>query len=273
MNNPCSSVSTSCNLQAIRPAKQGLYDPWFEHDACGVGFVADMKGRATHQILRQAIQVLENLDHRGAAGSEPNTGDGAGILLQIPHAFLVEAAKKARISLPTVGAYGTGLAFLPRNATHRRKIEEKFAQIIQSEGQTFLGWRTVPTDNSTLGDTAKASEPFIRQIFIGRGPDLADELAFERKLYVIRKRATTELRDEGFLGAETWYLPSLSSRTLVYKGMLLTTQLASYFPDLQNPLMATAIALVHSRFSTNTLGPRSSLPLRRSQRRDQHAAR
>ena len=252
MNNPCSSVSTSRNPQATRPAKQGLYDPWFEHDACGVGFVADMKGRATHQILRQAIQVLENLDHRGAAGSEPNTGDGAGILLQIPHAFLAEAAKKVRISLPVAGAYGTGLAFLPRNATHRRKIEEKFAQIIQSEGQTFLGWRTVPTDNSTLGDTAKASEPFIRQIFIGRGPDLADELAFERKLYVIRKRATTELRDEGFLGAETWYLPSLSSRTLVYKGMLLTTQLAGYFPDLQNPLMATAIALVHSRFSTNT---------------------
>jgi glutamate synthase (ferredoxin) len=196
--------------------------------------------------------VLENLDHRGAAGSEPNTGDGAGILLQVPHAFCVEVAKKARITLPAAGTYGTGLVFLPRNATHRRKIEEKFAQIIQSEGQTFLGWRTVPTDNSSLGETAKASEPFIRQIFIGRAADLTTELAFERKLYVIRKRATTELRDEGFLGAETWYLPSLSSRTLVYKGMLLTTQLASYFPDLQNPAMATAIALVHSRFSTNT---------------------
>ena len=254
MNNPRPSPSASPLRKPAsgRPAKQGLYDPWFEHDACGVGFVADLKGRATHEILCQGIRVLENLDHRGAAGSEPNTGDGAGILLQIPHAFCVEAAKQARIDLPESGHYGTGLVFLPRNPSHRRKLEEKFAQIIQSEGQTFLGWRTVPTDNASLGETAKASEPYIRQIFIGRAPGLADELAFERKLYVIRKRATTELRDEGFLGAETWYLPSLSSRTLVYKGMLLTTQLATYFPDLQNPLMATAIALVHSRFSTNT---------------------
>ncbi len=252
MNTPLSSVQPSRSAATGRPAKQGLYDPWFEHDACGVGFVADLKGRATHAILRQGIQVLENLDHRGAAGSEPNTGDGAGILMQLPHAFCVEVAKKARITLPAAGTYGTGLVFLPRNATHRRKIEEKFSQIIQSEGQTFLGWRTVPTDNSSLGETAKASEPFIRQVFIGRAADLATELAFERKLYVIRKRASTELRDEGFLGAETWYVSSLSSRTLVYKGMLLTTQLASYFPDLQNPAMATAIALVHSRFSTNT---------------------
>ncbi len=235
-----------------RPAKQGLYDPWFEHDACGVGFVADLKGRASHEIVRQGIKVLENLDHRGAAGSEANTGDGAGILMQVPHAFCVDAAKRARFTLPDAGQYGTGLVFLPRNATHRRKLEEKFIQIIQGEGQTFLGWHTVPTDNSSLGETAKSSEPYFRQIFIGRAPGLTDELAFERKLYVIRKRATTELRDEGMLGAETWYLPSLSSRTMVYKGMLLTTQLATYFPDLQNPLMATAIALVHSRFSTNT---------------------
>ncbi|MBC8039569.1 MAG: glutamate synthase large subunit, partial [Opitutaceae bacterium] len=256
MKNPASPAPASSPRQPAarlgRPAKQGLYDPWFEHDACGVGFVADLKGRATHEILRQGIQVLENLDHRGAAGSEPNTGDGAGILLQVPHAFCVEAAKKARITLPAAGTYGTGLIFLPRNATHRRKMEEKFAAIIQSEGQTFLGWRTVPTDNASLGETAKASEPYIRQVFIGRAANLTTELAFERKLYVIRKRASTELRDEGFVGAETWYVPSLSSRTLVYKGMLLTTQLATYFPDLQNPLMATAIALVHSRFSTNT---------------------
>ncbi|MBC8041630.1 MAG: glutamate synthase subunit alpha, partial [Opitutaceae bacterium] len=256
MKNPASPAPASSPRQPAarfgRPAKQGLYDPWFEHDACGVGFVADLKGRATHEILRQGIQVLENLDHRGAAGSEPNTGDGAGILLQVPHAFCVDAAKKARITLPAAGTYGNGLIFLPRNATHRRKMEEKFAAIIQSEGQTFLGWRTVPTDNSSLGETAKASEPYIRQVFIGRAADLTTELAFERKLYVIRKRATTELRDEGFIGAETWYVPSLSSRTFVYKGMLLTTQLATYFPDLQNPLMATAIALVHSRFSTNT---------------------
>ncbi|HEY9248894.1 MAG TPA: glutamate synthase large subunit, partial [Rariglobus sp.] len=254
MNNPRSSATLPLNPRqpARRPSKQGLYDPWFEHDACGVGFVVDMKGRATHRILEQAIQVLENLDHRGAAGSEPNTGDGAGVLMQMPHAFLVDACKKARISLPAAGQYGTGLVFLPRNATQRRKLEEKFAQIIQGEGQTFLGWRTVPTDNASLGETAKSSEPYIRQIFIGRAAGLADDLAFERKLYVIRKRATTELRDLGLDGTDTWYLPSLSARTLVYKGMLLTTQLATYFPDLKNPLMATALALVHSRFSTNT---------------------
>ena len=249
---PSARPPAAAALRSGRPAKQGLYDPWFEHDACGVGFVADMKGRATHAIVSQGIQVLENLDHRGAAGSEPNTGDGAGILIQVPHAFCVNVAKEARLSLPAAGHYGTGLVFLPKNATHRRKLEEKFAAIIQSEGQAFIGWRTVPTDNASLGETAKASEPHIRQIFIGRAPDLADELAFERKLYVIRKRATAELRAAGLLGSETWYLPSLSSRTLVYKGMLLTTQLATYFPDLQNPLMASAIALVHSRFSTNT---------------------
>ncbi len=247
-----SPVQSASQPRTGRPAKQGLYDPWFEHDACGVGFVADLKGRATHAILRQGIQVLENLDHRGAAGSEPNTGDGAGILLQVPHAFCVDAAKKARLTLPAAGHYGTGHLFLPRNATHRRKIEEKIAQVVQGEGLSFIGWRTVPTDNSTLGETAKASEPYIRQLFIGRPTELATELAFERKLYVVRKRAIAELRDEGFLGAEVCYFPSLSSRTLVYKGMLLTTQLASYFPDLKNPLMATAIALVHSRFSTNT---------------------
>ncbi len=237
-----------------RPAKQGLYDPWFEHDACGVGFVADLKGRATHDLVRKGLQVLENLDHRGAAGSEPNTGDGAGILLQVPHAFCVEAAQKARIPLPAggVGHYGTGLVFLPKNATQRRKLEEKIVAVVQGEGLEFLGWRGVPTDNSELGDTAKASEPAVRQIFIGRPAELATELAFERKLYVVRKRAGAEVRSEGLLGGEVVYFPSLSSRTMVYKGMLLTTQLAKYFPDLQNPLMATAIALVHSRFSTNT---------------------
>ena len=254
MNNPASSASSLSPRKpaAGRPAKQGLYDPWFEHDACGVGFVADLKGRASHDLVRKGIQVLENLDHRGAAGSEPNTGDGAGILIQVPHAFCVDVAKKARITLPAVGHYGTGLVFLPRNATQRRKVEEKIAAVVQSEGLECLGWRTVPTDNASLGETAKASEPFIRQLFIGRPAELTTELAFERKLYVVRKRAGAEVRSEGLLGADVVYFPSLSSRTMVYKGMLLTTQLATYFPDLQNPLMATAIALVHSRFSTNT---------------------
>ena len=234
------------------PKKQGLYDPFFEHDACGVGFVVDIKGRKSHQILKQAIQVLENLDHRGAAGSEANTGDGAGVLMQIPHAFFQEVCKKARIALPGPGEYGVGIVFLPRNQTKRRRLEERFQQIVQSEGQSFLGWRTVPTDNASLGETAKASEPYMRQAFIQRDPALKDDLAFERKLYVIRKRAYSEIRSSTIDGAEYWYLPSLSCRTIVYKGMLLTTQLATYFSDLQNPSMETALALVHSRFSTNT---------------------
>ncbi|MDB6170122.1 MAG: hypothetical protein JWM88_2986 [Verrucomicrobia bacterium] len=235
-----------------RPAKQGLYDPWFEHDACGVGFVVDMHGRKSHQILQQALQVLTNLDHRGASGAEANTGDGAGVLLQLPHKFFQEAARKARIPLPEPGQYGVGMIFLPRNPTVRRRVEEKFAQIIQSEGQTFLGWRTVPTENASLGETAKAYEPTIRQVFIGRNPALADDAAFERKLYLIRKRAYTEIRTSTMSGAEFWYVASLSCRTIVYKGMLLTDQLGKYFPDLQNPAMETALGLVHSRFSTNT---------------------
>ncbi|MBX3750815.1 MAG: glutamate synthase large subunit [Opitutaceae bacterium] len=244
-----SSLPTQFNQ---RPTKQGLYDPAFEHDACGVGFVADMHGRKSHQILQQALQVLTNLDHRGAAGSEPNTGDGAGVLLQMPHKFLQEAAKKARFTLPAAGEYGCGIIFLPRNPTVRRKIEQAFERIIQSEGQHCLGWRTVPTNNASLGETAKSCEPFMRQIFIGRGDGVTDEITFERKLYLIRKRSYSEIRTSTMAGAEQWYVTSLSSRTLVYKGMLLTDQLAKYFPDLSDPAMETAIGLVHSRFSTNT---------------------
>ncbi|HYD85064.1 MAG TPA: glutamate synthase subunit alpha, partial [Opitutus sp.] len=246
-----SSAPSRGTPKNLRPAKQGLYDPWFEHDACGVGFVVDMKGRKTHTILQQGLQVLKNLDHRGASGAEVNTGDGAGILLQMPHKFFAEVSKKARISLPETGHYGAGLVFLPRNPTSRRKLEEVFAGIIQSEGQTLLGWRTVPTDNSMLGDTAKSAEPFMRQVFIGRAAGL-DDAAFERKLYVIRKRAYSEIRTSTFSGAETWYVPSLSFKTIVYKGMLTTEQLEQYFTDLKHPSMETAIALVHSRFSTNT---------------------
>ena len=234
------------------PKKQGLYDPAFEHDACGVGFVVDIKGRKSHKLLEQGIQVLRNLDHRGACGCEVNTGDGAGVLLQMPHKFIADVCKKARIALPPPGQYGSGLVFLPRNPTKRRKLEERFEQVVRSEGQTLLGWHTVHTDNSMLGETAKSAEPFIRQVFIGCGSDITDEAALERKLYVIRKRAYSEIRASTIDGAEFWYLPSLSCKTFVYKGMLLTEQLDQYFSELKNPLMETAIALVHSRFSTNT---------------------
>ena len=240
----------------LAPARQGLYDPAHEHDACGVGFVVDIKGRKSHAILAQAIQVLRNLDHRGACGCEVNTGDGAGVLLQMPHRFLLQAAEAESIALPGPGEYGSGLLFLPRSASKRRKLEEKFEQIVQSEGQAVLGWRTVPTRNATLGETARSSEPFVRQVFIGRDPGLnngqADERAFERKLYIIRKRAYSEIRTSTIDGADFWYVCSLSCKTLVYKGMLLTEQLTEYYPDLLDPAMETALAMVHSRFSTNT---------------------
>jgi glutamate synthase (ferredoxin) len=237
----------------VRPGKQGLYDPAFEHDACGVGFVVDIKGRASHKIVEHGLEVLARLDHRGATGAEANTGDGAGLLLRIPHAYYARVCKDAHgITLPSVGQYGTGLVFLPRNPAQRRNLEAHFSQIIRSEGQTLLGWRTVPTNNVMLGDTAKGCEPFIRQVFIGRASDLSDSAAFERKLYVIRKRASHEIVSEGISGGEAWYQPSLSSRTIVYKGMLLATQVGDYFLDLRQPDFETALALVHSRFSTNT---------------------
>ncbi len=235
-----------------RPGKQGLYDPRFEHDACGVGFVAHIKGVKSHRIVEQAIQVLKNLDHRGACGAEVNPGDGAGILMQMPHAFNEEVCRKARITLPPAGHYGSGIIFLPRNPTIRRQVEQKFEQVVQSEGQHVLGWRTVPTHNGMLGETARSCEPFMRQVFIQRSADITDELDFERKLYVIRKRAYSDIRTSTLAGAESWYVVSLSCRTIVFKGMLLTTQLDQYFPDLHNPAMESALALVHSRFSTNT---------------------
>ncbi|RXK55461.1 glutamate synthase large subunit [Oleiharenicola lentus] len=234
-----------------RPGKQGLYDPWFEHDACGVGFIVDMKGRKSHKIVADGLQILRNLDHRGASGAEINTGDGAGILIQVPHKFFADIGKTLRFTLPEAGNYGVGLIYLPRNATVRRKVEERFEQVVQSEGCKFLGWRTVPTKNASLGDTAKSSEPFMRQAFIER-PEGLDELGFERKLYVIRKRAYSDIRTSTLAGAEAWYVASLSARTLVYKGMLTTDQVDNYFPDLKHPAMESALALVHSRFSTNT---------------------
>ena len=248
MNDPTSGAP----VRVTRPGKQGLYDPANERDACGFGFVVDIKGRKSNKVLRDAIQVLKNLDHRGACGCETNTGDGAGVLMQMPHAFLKQAAREAHIELPEAGEYACGLIFMPRNPTQRRKLEEVFARVVQAEGQIYLGGRTVPTDNSMLGETAKGSEPFMRQVFIQRGPDTATPEDFERKLYVIRKRAYNDIRVSTKGGAEYWYVASLSHKTLVYKGMLLTMQLDEYFPDLRNPLIETAIALVHSRFSTNT---------------------
>ena len=234
------------------PPKQGLYDPQFEHDACGVGFVVNVKGKRSHEIVRQAIQVLLNLDHRGACGCEVNTGDGAGILIQMPHGFLKKAGAAAGIELPAAGQYGSGLVYLPPDPVQQKECEQLFGRIVAEEGQHVIGWRLVPTDNSSLGKTARDSEPAMRQVFIRRDPKLTDDAAFERKLFVIRKRATNEIRRAGFPGSNFWYVASLSYKTFVYKGMLNTEQVGNYFTDLADPDLDSALALVHSRFSTNT---------------------
>ena len=234
------------------PPKQGLYDPRFEHDACGVGFVVNIKGEKSREIVDQALTVLQNLDHRGACGCEENTGDGAGILMQVPDAFFRRACKGLGFHLPDPGEYGVGMIFWPDDRKQRRHFEKILAEIIASEGQKLLGWRKVPTDNLYLGDTAKSCEPFVRQVFIGRGESIQDDLAFERKLYVIRRRAENAIRYAGLPGGDFFYIPSMSCRTIIYKGMLTPRQVVTFYPDLSNPLVETAIAVIHSRFSTNT---------------------
>jgi glutamate synthase (NADPH/NADH) large chain len=234
------------------PPAQGLYDPGHEHDACGVGFVVDIKGRRSHAIVTQALQVLKNLLHRGACGCEVNTGDGAGILIQMPHAFLARECAGLGITLPAPGHYGAGLVFLPRAAGEAAQCRRMMEDIVREEGQTVLGWRDVPTDSSAVGPSARAVEPVFQQVFVGRAPSVPDRAAFERKLYVIRKRAEhavrkTDLAEKGF-----FYLPSLSANTLIYKGMLSADQIEGMFPDVIDPLVDSALCLVHQRFSTNT---------------------
>ncbi len=233
---------------------RGLYDPRFEHDACGIGFVVNVKGQKSNDVVRQALTVLLNLTHRGATGAEANTGDGAGILLQMPHAFFRKACAGDGIPLPDPGQYGVGMVYLPQNETDRRECEGRLEAITIEEGQRVLGWRTVPTDGSPLGKTARSAEPVVRQFFVGRDPGLGDNMAFERKLYVIRRRAEKEIRyaSPPVPGGSQFYVSSLSCKTIVYKGMLMSEQLQAFYPDLADPAMETALALVHSRFSTNT---------------------
>jgi len=235
------------------PPKQGLYDPQFEHDACGLGFVVNMKGRKSHQMVSDALKILVNLDHRGACGCEANTGDGAGILIQIPHDFFTAEAARFGFKLPGVGHYGVGQTFLPKNPAERETVKAELAKIISAEGQVLLGWRDVPTNNASLGKGALSAEPFMAQVFVGRGAAIKDEAAFERKLYVIRKVAEQTIRYGNKIAGGKWfYVSSLSARTLTYKGMLMSEQVEKYYDDLRNPAVTTAIALVHSRFSTNT---------------------
>src|SRR5215468_4305212 len=231
---------------------QGLYDPSHEHDACGVGFVVDIKGRKSHAIVRQGLLVLINLLHRGACGCEPNTGDGAGILLQVPDKFLRKQCGRLGIPLPGPKDYGVGCVFLPRDPVQRDKVRGLIAAIVAEEGQRLLGWREVPTDDRLLGATAVSVEPTIMQVFVGRGAGVRDHAHFERKLYVIRKRIEHAVEAMDLPEKKLTYVPSLSSNTLIYKGMLSADQIEAMYPDLGDPDMESALALVHQRFSTNT---------------------
>jgi glutamate synthase (NADPH/NADH) large chain len=237
------------------PEAQGLYDPRHEHDACGVGFVVDLKGRKSPTIVQNGLQILLNLHHRGASGAERNTGDGAGILMQIPHRFFAEVCDGAGFELPDAGQYGVGVVFLPNDPGSRAACEHLFEQVVRDEGQTFLGWREVPTYNGTLGPTAQRSQPVIKQLFIGRNPNdpmCATDEGFERRLYIIRRRARHDVRRLEIPEKANFYIPSLSSRTIVYKGMLNPDQMTQFYPDLLDDRVESALALVHSRFSTNT---------------------
>ena len=234
------------------PPRQGLYDPSFEHDSCGFGFVVDLKGSASHDIIRKALQVLSNLEHRGATGSEKNTGDGAGLLIQVPHAFLAPRCHSLGFELPSPGDYGVGMVFLPHDPPSRQACERMLEEAVRQEGQTFLGWRDVPSDNATLGPTARASQPVIRQAFVARGERTPAGDPFERTLFVIRRLVEKGVSRSALPGRSHFYVSSLSARTLVYKGMLNADQLRDFYPDLQNEALRSALGMVHSRFSTNT---------------------
>ncbi|MEK6249621.1 MAG: glutamate synthase subunit alpha, partial [Planctomycetales bacterium] len=237
------------------PEKQGLYDPANEHDSCGVGFVAHIKGQRSHRIITDAEEVLRNMDHRGACGCEPNTGDGAGILTALPHEFLQKVVQAdLGVVLPEPGQFAAGNIFLPRVEFERDRCKEVIARIIVEQGQRLIGWRKVPveTDKADVGPTARAGEPVIEQLVIA-GAVGVDGDALERQLYLIRKRASRQLRNDQSLSQRLmFYICSLSTKVIIYKGMLSTDQLVKYYPDLEDPDYTTHLAMVHSRFSTNT---------------------
>ncbi len=233
------------------PPKQGLYDPQNEHDACGVGFIVNIKGQKSHDIVRNGIQILENLTHRGACGCDPETGDGAGILIQMPDAFFRKEMASKDITLPPEGDYGAGLVFLPPSLEDRNQIEAWTEHIIHEEGQKIIGWREVPHEPSKIGYVARSVMPAFKQLFIARGKNTPRE-DFDRKLYVIRKSLWKKVAASTLSQKNFYYFCSLNSHTLVYKGQLMSEQVDRFFPDLSNPDLTSAIALIHSRYSTNT---------------------
>ncbi len=234
-------------------AQHGLYSPSHEHDACGVGFVAHIKGTRAHHIVTQGLKILENLDHRGAVGADKLMGDGAGILIQIPHEFYRAEMERQGVNLPAPGEYGVGMIFLPKEHASRLACEQELERAVKAQGQVLLGWRDVPVDASMpMSPTVRQKEPIIRQIFIGRGPDVIVPDALERKLYVIRKTASSAIQALQLTHSREYYVPSMSCRTVIYKGLLLADQVGTYYKDLMDPRVVSALALVHQRFSTNT---------------------
>src|SRR4051794_17955096 len=234
------------------PEANGLYDPRLDKDSCGVGFIADIKGRKSHKIVEDAIAILCNLEHRGAVGADPRAGDGAGILVQIPHPFFKRKAAELGIALPEPGQYAVGAVFMPHDPEWRKVIQEIVAEKVPAEGLTLLGWRQIPTDNSSLGESVKPTEPFHMQAFIGRGPAIKTDDEFERRLYILRKVISDVVYRKRDRRLSNYYVVSMSCRTVIYKGMFLADQLGKYYPDLHEPDFETALALVHQRFSTNT---------------------
>ncbi len=230
----------------------GLFDPTLEKDSCGVGFIADIKGRKSHKIVEDALTILLNLEHRGAVGADPRAGDGAGILVQAPHKFLAKKAAELGIKLPPPGQYAVGALFMPHDAAWRQEIMDAYATVAEREGMKLLGWRDIPTDNSTLGESVKPTEPMHKQVFLGRGPNIKSEDEFERRLYILRKTISGIMHGKRGRSTSNYYPVSISCRTLIYKGMFLADQLGTYYPDLQDPDFESALALVHQRFSTNT---------------------
>src|SRR5512143_581253 len=234
------------------PFAQGLYDPALDKDSCGVGFIADIKGRKSHQIIDDGLRILCNLEHRGAVGADPRMGDGAGILVQIPHKFFAKRTSELGFKLPKPGEYAVGYLFMPTDANWRQIVRDIYAEVIAREKLTLLGWRDVPTDNSTLGESVKPTEPKHMQVFIGRGKKKVSEDEFERRLYILRKAISNAIYRRRERRTSGYYPVSISCRTVIYKGMFLADQLGTYYPDLHDADFESALALVHQRFSTNT---------------------
>jgi glutamate synthase domain-containing protein 2/glutamate synthase domain-containing protein 1/glutamate synthase domain-containing protein 3 len=243
-------MQTSDRRRSI-PQPQGLYHPQNEHDACGMGLVASIRGEKSHEIIRKGLEVLINLTHRGAAGCDPETGDGAGILIQIPHEFFARECGELGMQLPGSGAYGVAMVFLPVDRHSRLQCEGVFERIAQEEGLKVLGWRDTPVNGDAIGREARASQPYIEQFFVGR-PEGMEEDAFERLLYLVRRRTENEIAESEIEGQEDFYVPSFSCRTIIYKGLMLAPQIEKFYFELANPLVKSALCLVHQRFSTNT---------------------